>query len=275
MKTLRVFPRQTKATPDDDDVRIGFPTMFDEADAIDISVAFTWDKPLAEKMADRWCKVAPVTIGGPAYNDQGGDFIPRKYLRHGYTITSRGCNNRCWFCFVWKRSGNVRELPIKDGWIIQDDNLLGCSESHIRSVFAMLKRQPHRPVFSGGLEARELKDWHIDLLIESRPQQIFLAYDTPDDLEPLQIASQLLRPHFNMNVLRCYVLIGTPNDTQEDAFKRLQVAWRLGFLPFSQLYRNEKGVIPDGWSKFHRQFCRPAITKSILKNEAIRAQDEI
>jgi hypothetical protein len=32
MKTLRAFPRRTNATPDDDNVRIGMPGLFDECD---------------------------------------------------------------------------------------------------------------------------------------------------------------------------------------------------------------------------------------------------
>jgi len=44
MKIIRVFPRRTSATPDDDMVRIATPpSMFDVADEVHISVAFTWD----------------------------------------------------------------------------------------------------------------------------------------------------------------------------------------------------------------------------------------
>lgn len=32
---IRAFPRRTKATPDDDMVRIGLPSMFDEAESED------------------------------------------------------------------------------------------------------------------------------------------------------------------------------------------------------------------------------------------------
>ena len=77
--------------------------------------------------------------------------MPGLYLKHGYTITSRGCHNNCWFCSVPKREGALRELPINDGWNILDDNLLACSENHIRAVFEMLKRQKHKPEFTGGI----------------------------------------------------------------------------------------------------------------------------
>lgn len=42
-RIIRVFPARTHATPDDDLVRINaIPSLFDEADEVHISVAFTW-----------------------------------------------------------------------------------------------------------------------------------------------------------------------------------------------------------------------------------------
>ena len=95
-KIIRVFPRRTNATPDDDDVRIRtFPGLFDEADEVHISVAFSWDMPWAEHAARLWSAVAPVKVGGPALNEKGGEFVPGMYMKRGYVITSRGCPNRC------------------------------------------------------------------------------------------------------------------------------------------------------------------------------------
>ena len=137
-----------------------------------------------------------MKMGGPALGTRGEEFVGGKYIREGYTITSRGCPNKCWFCTVWRRDGHVvRELPIVDGWNILDDNILACSEQHIRKVFAMLKRQKHRAEFTGGLEAKRLKPWHCELLADLKPQQMFFAYDTPDDWEPLVEASKILDEH--------------------------------------------------------------------------------
>jgi hypothetical protein len=36
--------------------------------------------------------VAPVKVGGPAFSAPGGDFIPGRYMKRGYVITSRGCH---------------------------------------------------------------------------------------------------------------------------------------------------------------------------------------
>jgi len=267
MTIIRVFPRLTKATPDDSLVYIGAPDLFAttlQAEEVHISVAFTWDIPLAYQLAEAWQHIAPVRIGGPALGMKGEEFTPGMYLRRGYVITSRGCPNRCWFCSVWRREGKtIREIPIVDGWNVQDDNLLACSEQHIRAVFSMLARQTKRVQFTGGLEAAKLKQWHIDLLVDLKPEQIFLAYDTPDDLEPLQVAGQmLLKAGFTRRVLRSYVLIGWPKDTFEQAEKRLHQTYKAGFMPMAMLWRNEHGNRSLDWMRFQRQWARPAIIAS-------------
>ena len=63
MRLIRVFPRRTKATPDDPLAYTGPPDLFAQGDAVHISVAFTWDKPRAEELAEDWRHVAPVTVG--------------------------------------------------------------------------------------------------------------------------------------------------------------------------------------------------------------------
>src|SRR5262245_54452688 len=234
MRLIRVFPRRTKATPDDALAYVGEPDLFAQADAVHISVTFTYDKPYAEQLYDSWRHVAPVTIGGVAYGDAGQDFTPGKYIKHGYTFTSRGCPLNCWFCSVREREAKfqqtknpiVRLLPIQDGWNILDDNLLACPEDHVRAVFAMLARQGRRVGFTGGLEASTLQDYQVDLLASLTPRPTcFFAYDPGDAFETLESAARrLLAAGFSRasHRLRCYVLIGYPNDTREHATTRLQ-----------------------------------------------------
>lgn len=270
MRIIRVFPRKTAATPDDALARIACPpSMFDEADEVHISVAFTWDLPIAERLERMWRHVAPVRIGGPAMNEPGGDFIPGRYVKKGYVLTSRGCPNGCWFCQVWRREGgDIRELPIAEGWNVLDDNLLACSDRHIQQVFAMLESQKangHRIEFTGWLEAARLLPWHVAVLRQLRPKQVFFAYDTPDDLEPLRHAGQmLLAAGFTTtsHALRAYVLCGYPGDTIETASKRMGETISAGFLPMAMLYRDQKGRRNADWRKWARQYTRPAITCS-------------
>lgn len=264
MKIARVFPVRTSATPVDDLAFIGSPDLFSqkiEVDKVHISVTFSWDIQEGERLYNEWKKIAPTEIGGPAMGTRGEDFTPGMYLKEGYVITSRGCNNLCWFCNVWKREGETRELPIKEGYIIQDDNLLSCTENHIKEVFAMLAKQKERPIFYGGLESRKLQDWHCKELLNLRPKQMFFAYDTPEDKEPLYDAGKLLFKHGfsrSSQSLRCYVLVGYPLDTFEAADKRLNETMEAGFMPFAMLYRDDSGWRDPEWIKFTWPWMRPA-----------------
>jgi hypothetical protein len=269
MKVIRIFPRRTSATPDDENVRIFMPpSLFDEADEIHISVTFTWDLPMAYILADQWQQIAPVKIGGPATRERGEEFVPGKYLKNGYVITSRGCPNKCWFCSVWRREGQeIRELPIVDGYNVLDDNLLACSDEHIKSVFAMLSRQKQKAEFTGGLEAAKLKEWHAEELRKLKPKQIFFAYDTPDDFEPLQVAGEILRKaghliHPHSHSLRCYVLCGFFGDTFDKAECRMRETMQAGFTPMAMLYRDKQGNRNREWARFQRTWVRPSIIHS-------------
>lgn len=263
-RTIRVFPRRTSATPDDELVVINDePGLFHEADEVHISVTFTWDLPQAERLAKAWECVAPVKIGGPATGERSEGFTPGMYIKKGYIITSRGCPNQCWFCSVWRREGSqIRELQVSEGWNVLDDNLLACSDEHIRRVFSMLKKQKmRRAEFTGGFEAKRLKQWHVDLLADLKPAQVFFAYDTPDDLEPLIEAGKLLQG-VGLKIkhpLRAYVLCGYARDTMDAAEKRMYQTIDAGFLPMAMLYRDRDGNRDKEWMRWQRNWARPAI----------------
>lgn len=271
MRIARVFPRVTRATPVDDLVFTGPPPMFIDVDEIHISVTFTSDKLRAEWLAEQWSKIGPVKVGGVAYGDRGEDFIPGKYIRSGYTFTSRGCPERCWFCSVWKRDPQIRLLPIQEGWNILDDNLLACPEDHFRAVIAMLTRQACRVEFTGGLQAARLTDLHVDLLAGLKPKPVcFFAYDPGDKFETMKVAAdKMLRAGFSRHShrLRTFVLIGYPMDTFEKADARLRQMLDIGFTPYAMLWQPETPTAEKWrpapiWKQFQRSWARPAIIHS-------------
>ena len=279
----RVFPRRTNATPADDYAFVGDPPLFlpEDIAMVEVSVTFSWDLPEAERLARAWERVAPVFVGGPATGQRGGAFIPGWYLKPGYVITSRGCPNNCWFCSVPEREGReIRELKIVRGWNLLDDNLLACSDAHIRAVFDMLHEYKRtkapgepRPKFTGGIEAKRLKPWHVELFRGLLPEQIFFAYDTPDDLPPLEEVVRLFRKadYVREHVLHCYVLVGYPGDTMAAADARCNTILRLGMTPMAMPYQDPAWTLRQfheqrrRWAKFTNAW-RPAAARSKHRN---------
>jgi hypothetical protein len=247
----------------------------EEIDEVHISVAFSYDMQDAEYLYRQWEGTGlPVKMGGPAFNERGSEFIPGRYVKEGYTITSRGCPNNCWFCAVPGREGGLHELEIKDGWNILDDNFLACSDEHITNVFEMLKRQKERPEFTGGLEAKIIKPWHVEKLFEAKTKRMYFAYDTPDDYEPLVYAGRLLQEvgfKISNHIACCYVLIGYKGDTFEKAEKRLNDTIKAGFMPYAMLYKDKDGRVEEMWAEYQREWIRPMIVATkmskILKGE--------
>ncbi len=268
MNLIRVFPRRTSLTPTDDMVFIGDPPLNrPEAEEVHISCTFTWDKPKAERLKLAWGQYYPIVkLGGPAYDDHGDIFTPGLYLKQGITITSRGCNHGCPWCLVPLREGSIRPLPIKEGRILQDNNILHCPSAHIDAVFDMLGHQS-KVELTGGIEAARVTQSIADRIRGLRIKQIFLACDTDAAIKPLRKAIKLLQ--LNREKVRCYVLLKyNPNETMLQALIRLLQVWEAGAKPFAQLYQPSNKWIeyPTEWLRFVRTFQRPAGTAAFIKS---------
>jgi len=277
MKIARVFPRRTKMTPNDDNAYVGLPPLWcPQYDEIHVSVTFTWDILRAKQLAKEWSRYGDVKLGGPALGDMGNEFTPSMYIRKGVVFTSRGCPNNCWYCFVPKREGKIRTLPITEGNIIQDNNLLACPKDHIRAVFEMLKTQKHIE-FSGGLQADLVSEWIAGQLFDvnymASIRHIWLSYDRCGDEGKIRQAVKNLRDEgFQRCQIRCYVLIGFEGDTLTKAEARLKKAWQIGTLPFAMRFRyssidfkNSFVYTDRAWNLLTRQWSRPAIIKAMMK----------
>jgi hypothetical protein len=261
---IRVFPRRTKWTPTDELAFVGdlpLPGLHPEDRNIPvlISCVFTWDKPEAERLYFSWNRYYHhVSLGGPAYGDCGGDFVAGRFIKEGVTITSRGCPRKCPWCVVPSREGRIRELPIVPGWIVQDNNLLACSEKHLDAVFKMLREQKRGIVFSGGLDARLFTESTIERLKSIRIKELWFACDDENAIPALRRVAELCEG-ISIEKKRCYVMIGHAYESLPDARHRLETVYCLGFLPFAQLYRRELETnYPSEWKALARKWSRPA-----------------
>lgn len=260
--TIRVFPRRTHWTPTDEYCYFSEPPLFRPGTSetpVHVSVTFTWDKPIAERLYRAWSQFySDVQIGGPAYDSYAGDFQPGMYLKEGCTITSRGCPKRCGWCDVPRREGALRLLPIVPGWIVQDNNLLACPRDHTSRVFEMLREQDRRIYFNGGLDKHYLAIWHLDLFDSISIGELWFACDQLIDLPALERAAELLS-HIPRRKKRCYTMIGYDGETLRDAEYRLTRVLELGFLPFSQLFQDTKlRTYSPEWRALNRKWSRPA-----------------
>ncbi|MFH1640500.1 MAG: hypothetical protein ABIA66_00915, partial [Candidatus Omnitrophota bacterium] len=185
-KILRVFVRRTSYTPVEEEyVVIGGPGLFTPVvDEIHVSIVFTWDRTNALILAQEYgmhCPQATIKLGGPGWGTKPKEFIAGVYVKRGITITSRGCNFNCPWCLVPRLEGKFRELKgLEPGNNVQDNNILFSSKQRLRKVFKMLRTQKAIR-FSGGLDKRLLKSWHIEELRSLRIAEIWLAFDSWDN----------------------------------------------------------------------------------------------
>lgn len=164
----------------------------------------------------------------------------------------------------------MRELEIKDGYNVLDNNLLACSKEHQEAVFQMLMRQKERPRFTGGFEAVRFTEWHVEWLLKLKPETLFFAYDTPDDRDPIMNAAKFMREAGiigkQRHNVRCYVLIGWKGDTFEAAETRLNETMNAGYMPMAMLYDLGRGM--DNlreWKRFQREWANTTIVGSKMK----------
>ena len=277
---IRVFPRKMPQMPTDEMAFVGsppLPNFIPDADEVHVSCTFTWDKHKCERLANDWKMLFRVVkVGGPAYDCSPGDFTPGMYLKDGYTITSRGCIHKCSFCLVHAREGELRELPICDGWKIQDNNILACSHVHHEKLFAMLARQTNRPEFTGGLENRLLTPWFCGQMREVSTQHMYLAFDTEGQSKSLSVAAKMLHASgFRHSDIGCFCLIGQEGDTIKKADMRMRWAFRQGVIPFAMFFRpiTEKRwrIIPPEWRKLCNKWSSPVVVFGRMGKQITRA----
>jgi len=270
VRVIRVFPRKTSFTPTDAYAFVGNPPMIrPEADYVYISCVFSWDVEEAKRLFEAWEQYYKgiTHIGGPAFENDAGYFMPGRFVKQGITFTSRGCNNNCPWCLVPKREGKLRTDPVfRAGHIIQDNNLLQCHAPHIKSVFEMLRYQGKAATFSGGIDATLVTDWFADELRTITIDQIFLAADTKSAITPLRKA--VAKIGLPRSKVRCYALTKfDPNETIDQAEERMRLIWEAGAMPFAQLYQPPERYIEYTyeWLAFQRTWQRPAAMIARMK----------
>ena len=265
-KILRVFPNRTSYTPNDDMVWIGAPGLIvPEHDKIHISCTFTWDKEYCTFLKYQWeaRTQKEVVLGGPAFSSPTENFIQGMYVKPNIIFTTRGCNNRCPWCCVHDIEGSLKELPICEGNIIQDNNFLQASRRHKDKVFNMLKSQKGI-CFRGGLEPDLIDDHFINNITSLRIKELWLACDLDSRISQFATGCEkLVKAGYNREKIHCYVLsYGKDREADEE---RAKTVYKIGAMPFVQLYRDfseKKTQYSTDWNAWARMWQRPASIKA-------------
>lgn len=279
---LRIFPgKRNQYTPDDNLVycanhKLDIPIalQFMDFSEIHISCTFTWDKTFCDNLLyqlEPQAKGKPIKLGGVAYNSSSEEFVQGMYIKENIIFTSRGCDNDCPWCIVPKLEGSLKELPICQGNVIQDNNFLQTSQHHKNKVVDMLRTQKGI-CFKGGLEPDLIDDHFIDSITSLKISELWLACDAKDTLPAFKRACEKLtkagfgwNEHRTNTKIKCYALIGDNRDENE---ARLQEIYNAGAMPFAQLYRDFGDVKTEyntDWNAYARMWQRPAATRAHME----------
>ena len=182
-----------------------------------------------------------------------------------YGFLTRGCPNKCSWCFVPAKEGDIRahadveEFAKHRDVALMDNNVL--ASPHGLHQLEKIISLGLRIDFNQGLDARRISEAEAKLLAKVKwLHPIRLACDSASQMSSIQAAVTSLRWH-NATPRRyfCYVLVKA--DVQ-DALERVRFLKGLDLDPFCQPYIDKAGAEP---SLEQRQLARWANTKMLFK----------
>lgn len=209
------------------------PLMWEDGDALCMSVVFTWDLPVARKYADS-LRHRRVRMGGPAielakrtmpgfflgcHAELGGSYpgVLQKFNPLA-TRTSVGCIRQCAFCSVPLVEGadtlekfGKRQVPLED-WpdfpVIFDNNFLANSTEHVDRVCDRLEKHGWCD-FNQGTDARLVTEHNAERIARIKRPMVRLALDSMSYVEAWDRAlERLLRAGVAKRNIRTYALMG-------------------------------------------------------------------
>ncbi|HAR37768.1 MAG TPA: radical SAM protein [Porphyromonadaceae bacterium] len=184
--------------------------------------------------------------------------------QQSYGFLTRGCPNKCSWCFVPDKEGEIKPHADVDEFcrhkdvVLMDNNVLA-HQHGIEQIEKMIKLGLHVD-FNQGLDARLIDNGIAKLLgrLKWKPQ-IRLACDSMAMIKHVRNAVELLRWHnATPSAYFCYVLV----KDIEDAVERVKFLKGIYVYPFAQAYRDKEGNEP---TQEQHDFCRWVNHKAIYK----------
>lgn len=181
-----------------------------------------------------------------------------------YGFLTRGCPNKCPWCFVPEKEGelkphaDIEEFARHGEVVLMDNNVL--ASSHGLEQIGKIADLGLKIDFNQGLDARLIDNSVAKLLGDLKwIRHIRLACDSVNQIEPIRKAVELLRWHNACPAeLFCYLLV----KDIPDALERVKFLKGLYVIPFAQPYRSADGKEPP---KELKAFARWVNHRAIYK----------
>jgi hypothetical protein len=239
------------------------PLTKDKFDVIYGSKVFTWTKT---KTKDMFLENSNLEIGGTGFvgnkNELSDeiehicpDYSIYPNIDASYGFLTRGCPNKCPWCFVPEKEGKIRknadvEEFLKHKKVVLMDNNVLSHDWGIQQIEKLIKLGV-KVDFNQGLDARLIDNSMAKLLSKIRwDPKIRLACDTDTSIEPVRKATELLRWH-NTAPLGFFVYVLVKDI--ESSIERIKFLKGMNLTPFAQPYRDKKGTPPK---KILKDFAR-------------------
>lgn len=181
-----------------------------------------------------------------------------------YGFLTRGCPNKCEWCFVPGKEGGIRpaadieEFLRHDKCVLMDNNVLA-SDHGIRQIEKII-RLGVKVDFNQGLDARLIDGPMARLLAKVKwLEPLRLACDRSSQMPAIQKAVQHLR-YNNCTPGRYFVYVLVRDI--DDALERVKFLKGLWLDPFAQAYRDKEGTPP---TKEQLEFERWVNMRSVNK----------
>lgn len=248
------------------------PLFSEKPDLIYASKVFTFTPDY-----DYFPEVVEIIKGGTGYDITSSlspevdsmcpDYELYPDMDYSLGFLTRGCPNKCPWCFVPHKEGNIRpyadieDFCRHDKVLLMDNNVL--AHEHGIKQIKKIAEMGIKVDFNQGLDARLIDDDIAKLLSQVKWwKPIRLACDTSGQMKYVQKAVEALRWYnAKPTSYSCYVLL-KPNE-MEDAIKRVRFLKGIGVDPFVQPYQPPEG---RQITKAEKDFARYVDMKAVFKS---------
>ncbi len=219
--------------------------------------------------SDIFKKILPIEIEHIKPDYSLYSFI-KKYKGCAFGFLTRGCPNKCNFCIVPEKEGNIKAYADIDDFldnrkiaILMDNNVLA-SEHGLKQIEKIVDKKI-RIDFNQGLDAKIIAENPDIAKLLSKVKwykPLRMACDSKGQMEYVEKATRLLRK-YGCTPKNYFIYVLVKNNIK-DVSERTQFLIELKLKPFAQAYRDFDNKIKI--TQEQKDFCRFINVRKILLN---------